>query len=51
MVNALGGLPANNDFSVWYMPYTLFTLSLLMGAVIYSFFRSLGEQSLLGDGH
>ncbi|MDX2269129.1 MAG: serine/threonine-protein kinase [Bryobacter sp.] len=50
-INMLGRLPANNDFTVWFMPYTIVSLCVLMGLALAAFWRSLGDQSLLGEGN
>ena len=41
--------PMTTDFSVWYAPWMVFALALMVGIAVYGFYISLGGQSLLGD--
>ncbi len=46
--NGLGRSAVNIDFTVWYMSGTVATMLLLLSVVIFFFWRSLGEQKLVG---
>ncbi len=46
--NSLGRSASNNDFTVWYMPNTVATMILLIGIAVFAFWRSLGDQKLVG---
>jgi serine/threonine-protein kinase len=49
-VGALGGVALGTDWSAWYVPASLATLLLLMGIVVFAFWRSLGGRALIeGD--
>jgi hypothetical protein len=47
-VNALGRSASNNDFTAWYMPNTVATMILLLAIALFAFWRSLGDQKLIG---
>lgn len=46
--NALGRSASNNDFTAWYMPNTVATMILLIAIALFAFWRSLGDQKLVG---
>jgi serine/threonine-protein kinase len=46
--NALGRSAVNSDFTVWYMTGTVATMILLIAVVLFFFWRSLGDQKLVG---
>jgi hypothetical protein len=48
--NTLGNQSVATDLNAWFMPYALATLLLLSGIAVFAFWRSLGDQSIVGDG-
>jgi serine/threonine-protein kinase len=47
-VNAIGRIPCNNDFTTWYMPNAVALMVFLIGLAFFFFWRSLGDQKLVG---
>jgi predicted Ser/Thr protein kinase len=46
--NALGRAASNNDFTAWYMAGTVAIMILLIAIALFAFWRSLGDQKLVG---
>lgn len=49
-VNSFSGLWLGTDWTTWYAPAGVATLTLLLGIALFAFWRSLGGRELLGSG-
>lgn len=49
--NMLGRAECTTDFNAWYMPYTVATLVFVAAITLFGFWRSLGNQQIVGDAH
>ncbi len=49
-VNSFNGLWLGADWTTWYAPAGLATLTLLLGIATFAFWRSLGGRDLIGSG-
>ena len=49
-VNSFSGLWLGTDWTTWYAPTGVATLTLLFGIALFAFWRSLGGRELLGSG-
>jgi predicted Ser/Thr protein kinase len=49
VTNCLTNISASSDPTVWFMPHAIATLLLVGSISVFSFWRSLGGQSLVGD--
>ncbi len=47
-LNTASRIIAGTDWTTWYAPFGLATLSLLIGIALFAFWRSLGSRELLG---
>ncbi len=48
-INAVGRILGNNDFTAWYMPNAVALMILLIALTLFFFWRSLGDQKLVGS--
>jgi len=48
-IELFGRIPASTDPSAWFMPIAYASLVVIAALAIFAFWRSLGEQSLIGD--
>ena len=49
-VNSFNGLWLGTDWTTWYTPTGVATLTLMLGIAVFAFWRSLGGRELLGSG-